>query len=128
MKANVKIGVVGTGLMGLPLAQRLGSLEIPTMAFNRTAQKMEPLRQTKVEIAASAEDILSQCEVLLVMLTNADAIKSLLLQPDLSFPLFIPGRDALSFRWAPLLRATVERSGDGSRRRLSRSSRVGKYS
>jgi 3-hydroxyisobutyrate dehydrogenase len=82
MNPKTKVGVVGTGLMGLPMAQRLGSLQISTVAFNRTVQKMEPLRQTAVEIASSADDILSQCQVLLVMLTNADAVRSLLLQPE----------------------------------------------
>jgi 3-hydroxyisobutyrate dehydrogenase len=82
MNEDTKIGVIGTGLMGLPIAERLGSLNIPTIAFNRTAEKMEPLRQTNVEIATSAKDVLVQCQALIVMLTNADAVRSLLLQPD----------------------------------------------
>lgn len=82
MHDNTKVGVVGTGLMGLPMAVRLAELNIPTMAFNRTAAKLKPLRQTAVEIATSAHDILTQCQTLIVMLTNVDAIESLLLQPD----------------------------------------------
>jgi 3-hydroxyisobutyrate dehydrogenase len=77
-----KVGIIGTGLMGLPMAERLAELNIPTMVFNRTAEKMEPLRQAAVEIATSVDDILTQCQVLIVMLTNADAVRSLLLQPD----------------------------------------------
>jgi 3-hydroxyisobutyrate dehydrogenase len=82
METGIKVGILGTGLMGLPMAQRLADLKIPTKAFNRTAAKLEPLQQTDVEIATSATDILQQCSVLVAMLTNADAVRSLLLQPN----------------------------------------------
>jgi 3-hydroxyisobutyrate dehydrogenase len=82
MNETINVGVIGTGLMGLPMAERLASLNIPTMAFNRTAAKMEPLRQSNIELAISTHDILTRCQALIVMLTNADAVRSLLMQPD----------------------------------------------
>ncbi|HEY9828574.1 MAG TPA: NAD(P)-dependent oxidoreductase, partial [Stenomitos sp.] len=82
MNVNTKVGLIGTGLMGLPMAQRLAELNVPTMAFNRTSAKLEPLRNTTVELAASVDEVLAQCQVVIVMLTNADAVRSLLLQPN----------------------------------------------
>jgi 3-hydroxyisobutyrate dehydrogenase len=78
----VKIGLIGTGLMGLPMAQRLLSASVPLVVYNRTASKLEPLRQAGAEIAASASDLLQQCQGVIVMLTNAQAIRQMLLSEE----------------------------------------------
>jgi 3-hydroxyisobutyrate dehydrogenase len=76
---QTRIGLIGTGLMGLPMARRLYGLQQPLMVFNRTSEKLESLRQTEVEIAPSVSELLQACGVVLLMLSNAQAIRAVLL-------------------------------------------------
>jgi 3-hydroxyisobutyrate dehydrogenase len=49
------------------------------MVYNRTPEKLETLRQTEVEIAPSVSELLQTCGVVLLMLSNAQAIREVLL-------------------------------------------------
>ena len=73
------IGFIGTGLMGLPMAKRLIAANMPLVAYNRTAEKLEPLRQMGANISATLPDLLKQCDCVITMLTNAAAVEELLL-------------------------------------------------
>lgn len=75
----MKIGLIGTGLMGLPMAQRLLAAEVSLMVYNRTAAKLEPLRSTQAEIATTVLDVLQQCQASILMLSNAQAIQQTVL-------------------------------------------------
>jgi len=71
-----KIGFIGTGLMGLPMAQRLIAAGHAVTAYNRTAAKLESL--TGAKIAASASEAIAASECVILMLTNAQAIQETL--------------------------------------------------
>ncbi|GAB4385693.1 MAG: NAD(P)-dependent oxidoreductase [Elainellaceae cyanobacterium] len=73
------IGFIGTGLMGLPMAQRLIKHDISVVAYNRTAEKLDPLKSDGATIAESVADLLQQAPVVLLMLTNAEAIRDTIL-------------------------------------------------
>ena len=73
------IGLMGTGLMGAPMAERLLLNGVAVMVYNRTPEKLAPLQQAGAEIAASVPDLLQQCEAVILMLSDADAIRSTLL-------------------------------------------------
>ncbi|HEY9642221.1 MAG TPA: NAD(P)-dependent oxidoreductase [Coleofasciculaceae cyanobacterium] len=77
-----KIGFLGTGLMGLPMAQRLLAAHVPLVVYNRTVAKLEPLRQAGAAVAATPADLLQQCQVVMTMLTDAQAIRDLLLSDE----------------------------------------------
>lgn len=49
----MQVGFIGTGLMGAPMAARLVEVGHSVTAYNRTASKLEPLRELGVEIASS---------------------------------------------------------------------------
>jgi 3-hydroxyisobutyrate dehydrogenase len=78
----VKVGLIGTGLMGLPMAQRLLAAQIPVVAYNRTASKLVPLQSAGAEIAPSVPDLLPPCAVAIAILTNAAAIHDCLLSEE----------------------------------------------
>ena len=40
----MKVAFLGTGLMGLPMAQRLLAADIQLVAYNRTPEKLAPLK------------------------------------------------------------------------------------
>lgn len=75
----MKVGFIGTGLMGLPMAQRLLDANIELVAYNRTPAKLEPLRVAGGAIAEHPHDAIRGCKCVILMLTDASAIQSVLL-------------------------------------------------
>ncbi|HEY9700664.1 MAG TPA: NAD(P)-dependent oxidoreductase [Trichocoleus sp.] len=80
--AIVKLGLIGTGLMGLPMVQRLLETDIAVVAYNRTIEKLEPLQATEAEIASSVSEVLQSCSAVLLMLSDASAIRSVLFSEE----------------------------------------------
>ena len=82
----MNIALIGTGLMGFPMAEKLLQAEFPTMVFNRSAEKAEPLRAQGAHIAASTAEAVSSAEVVILMLSDYLAIRETLFskeaQPD----------------------------------------------
>lgn len=75
----MKVGFIGTGLMGQPMAQRLLDAQLSVVAYNRTQSKLEPLRQAGAEIADSPDQVIQASECVILMLTNVEAIRAVLL-------------------------------------------------
>ena len=75
----MKVGFIGTGLMGQPMAQRLLDAQLSVVAYNRTQSKLEPLRQAGAEIADSLDQVIQASECVILMLTNVEAIREVLL-------------------------------------------------
>ncbi|MBD2081484.1 NAD(P)-binding domain-containing protein [Leptolyngbya sp. FACHB-17] len=73
----MKIGFIGTGLMGLPMAQRLITAGHSVTAYNRTDAKLESLVGATIATSSSQAIVASDCVIL--MLTNAEAIEQTLL-------------------------------------------------
>jgi 3-hydroxyisobutyrate dehydrogenase len=80
-KAETPIGILGTGLMGLPMAQRLLAVGLPVVAYNRTIAKLESLQTAGARVAETVPELLSRCSVVITMLTDAAAIQDTLLSP-----------------------------------------------
>lgn len=79
-----KIGFLGTGLMGGAMVRRLLDAKIPVVAYNRTASKLAPLKEAGAEITDSSIEAMQASECLILMLTNAEAIRSILLSEKAS--------------------------------------------
>lgn len=75
----MKVGFIGTGLMGLPMAQRLLDANIEVVAYNRTLSKLEPLQAAGAAIAEHPQDAIRDCDCVILMLTDASAIRNVLL-------------------------------------------------
>ena len=79
----MQVGFIGIGLMGLPMAQRLVEAEeIDLIAYNRTPGKLEPLQKAGVRIAQQPLEAIIGSDCIILTLTNASAIRSLLLSED----------------------------------------------
>jgi 3-hydroxyisobutyrate dehydrogenase len=73
----MKISFIGTGLMGLPMAQRLVNVGCcHLMAYNRTASKLAAL--TDAHIAQSPAAAIDHGDYIFLMLTDASAINTVL--------------------------------------------------
>lgn len=75
----MKVGFVGTGLMGKPLAQRLLCARIPVVVYNRTASKVEELKAAGAQVVEEPESAIASADCIILMLTNASAIEEVLL-------------------------------------------------
>ncbi|MBD1912178.1 MULTISPECIES: NAD(P)-dependent oxidoreductase [unclassified Leptolyngbya] len=78
------IGLIGTGLMGAPMAARLHAAGVPTMVWNRSSDKLASLQAQGVAIAPSLPHLFQETEAVLLMVSDARAIRSLLFSEDVS--------------------------------------------
>lgn len=75
----MKIGVLGIGLMGQPLALRLQDVGETVVAFNRTPEKLAPLQDAGIAIAESSDRLLDTCDCAILFLSDAAAIRATVL-------------------------------------------------
>lgn len=79
----LKIGVIGIGLMGLPMVERLLAAEYSVTVYNRTADKLMSLRSTTAEIVEQPIELVDRVDCVILMLTDDRAIESVLLTPEI---------------------------------------------
>jgi 3-hydroxyisobutyrate dehydrogenase len=70
----MKIGFAGAGIMGAPMARHLAEAGHDVRLWNRTREKAEEV--TGVTVADSPESAAGGADVVLTMLSNADAVMS----------------------------------------------------
>lgn len=75
MSGKLKIGYVGVGLMGMPMAKRLLSLGYAVRAFDISAQRMAEGREAGASAASSAADAVRGADVVLVNLPTPEAVE-----------------------------------------------------
>lgn len=72
----MKLGFLGVGLMGKPMIERLVSLGYKVIAYNRTIEKLEPLKSLGVKITNSPAEVIKETNATILMLSDITAIKS----------------------------------------------------
>ena len=75
------IGFLGTGLMGAPMARQLQLAGHQVYGWNRSAKKLDPLLATGIKRAETPADAIANSQLVVLMLTDADAIRTSLLSP-----------------------------------------------
>ena len=85
MKSNIKIAFIGTGLMGRPMAEKLLEANYQLVVFNRTKKKAVPLKAFRAKLAESANAAIQSANCIILMLTDAAAIRGVLF-PNTSSP------------------------------------------
>ena len=88
MSEQQTIGVVGTGIMGAPMARNLAKAGFPVIAYNRTAAKAEALRADGVTVAASPAEVGRAASIVITMVPDT---------PDVLAA--VEGEDGLAGRW-----------------------------
>ena len=73
-----KIGFIGIGLMGLPMAKNILKAGYNLKVFNRSQKKAEPLKEFGAEIATSIDDLVKDRDVVITMLTDDTAINEVM--------------------------------------------------
>jgi 2-hydroxy-3-oxopropionate reductase len=74
----VKAALIGTGLMGRPVARRLLAGGVPLTVFNRSPEPLQALAQLGAEVAGSAAEAVRGAEVVITMLPNGAVVGEVL--------------------------------------------------
>ncbi|GKS58353.1 3-hydroxy acid dehydrogenase [Nitrospira sp.] len=74
----MKVAVLGTGLMGRAIAERFLACRRPVVVYNRTTAKTAPLAALGAEVADTPDDAIRHASYVLLLLSDAEAIRSLL--------------------------------------------------
>lgn len=70
----MKIGIAGTGRMGAAMASRLMNCGHELTVWNRTAEKTGALAAAGAKVAATPAQLAGAAEIIITMLTDADAV------------------------------------------------------
>lgn len=79
---ETRVGFIGLGHMGLPMAQNILKKGFPLWVYNRTKEKATPLLEKGAKWAASAGDLAAQCDILVSMVANDDALNEIVDGPS----------------------------------------------
>nr|WP_313785913.1 NAD(P)-dependent oxidoreductase [Paenibacillus larvae] len=77
-----RIGFIGLGTMGLPMALNLVKKNYPVKIYNRTAEKAEKLVQSGAEQAFSPKEAAADTDVVFTMLSNDAVIREIFYGKD----------------------------------------------
>ena len=74
----MKIGFIGTGLMGFPMAKNLLDKSLDLNVFSRTIEKAKPLEKFGAKISNSLSEAVKDADIVITMLTDDAAVEKVL--------------------------------------------------
>jgi 3-hydroxyisobutyrate dehydrogenase-like beta-hydroxyacid dehydrogenase len=81
------VALLGTGLLGAPMALRLAATGLSVTVWNRTAARAEALRAAALEAVATPAQALGAAQVAILVLADAPAIRAVLGAPGVEHAL-----------------------------------------
>ena len=75
---NEEIGFIGLGVMGQPMALNLAKAGTKLVVWNRSSDKIEPLRAMGASAALEAADVFDRTRIVILMLVNEAALDAVL--------------------------------------------------
>lgn len=75
------IALLGTGLLGRAIAERLQSVGHTVTVYNRTTSKALPLQTCGITVVTRPEQAIAQADCVILLLADAAAIRAVLLTP-----------------------------------------------
>ncbi len=78
----IKVGFIGIGLMGLPMAKNLLKKGYTVKAFNRTKEKADKLKEFGAIVTKSIKEAVQDSDVVITMLTNDKSVSEVTNNPE----------------------------------------------
>ncbi len=78
----IKVGFIGLGSMGLPMAHNILKGELPLWVYNRTKEKATSLIEKGAKWAATPAELAAQCDIVVSMVANDDALTEIVDGPS----------------------------------------------
>ena len=73
-----RVGVIGLGLMGAPMAANFIKAGFPVTVWNRTAEKSQKLAKLGATVASSPAELAAQVDILLTIVSDPPALEEVL--------------------------------------------------
>ncbi len=77
-----RVGFIGLGIMGEPMARNLLKQGFPLTVYNRTRQKAEVLRAEGADVADSPRELASRAEIIITIVSDTPDVLSVVLGPN----------------------------------------------
>lgn len=68
--SKFKVGFVGLGLMGMPMAKNILKNKYPIIVWNKSSKKIKEIKNLGAEICENLIDLPNKCQVIIMMLAN----------------------------------------------------------
>jgi len=88
----MRVGFIGLGIMGLPMAKRLANAEMPLVVWNRRPGPAEELAGEGGRVARAPADVFAGADVIIIMLATGEAIDSVLGRGGSGFAAMVRGK------------------------------------
>lgn len=75
---KMRVGFIGLGLMGLPMAKNILKAGFPLTVYNRTGAKTEELKKLGATVAVSLTEVGANCDIVITMVTGPKEVKHVL--------------------------------------------------
>src|SRR3954462_10771948 len=72
------VAVLGTGIMGAPMARNLARAGLDVRAWNRSRERAEPLTEDGIAVYDEAAEAVRGAGVVLTMLADGDAVRTVM--------------------------------------------------
>lgn len=89
---TLRVGFVGLGDIGAPMAQRIHDAGHALRVFNRGAARAEPFAALGVPVAASAAELARECDIVCLCVSNGEAVEEVIFGPG---GIAVGGREGL---------------------------------
>jgi 2-hydroxy-3-oxopropionate reductase len=77
-----KIGFIGLGIMGLPMAKNLIKADYPLIAYDLNEKPLQELTQAGAQKATSNADVTANCDIIITMLPNSPDVQKAVHDPE----------------------------------------------
>ncbi|MDE3103523.1 MAG: NAD(P)-dependent oxidoreductase [Chloroflexota bacterium] len=77
-----RVGFVGLGIMGLPMARNLLKAGFPLAATNRTISRAEPLRAEGAPLCRTPKEVAERSDVVITIVTSSPDVEAVTFGPD----------------------------------------------
>lgn len=79
---DTRIGFIGLGIMGRPMATRLLGAGYDVTVWNRTPSKAEPLVASGARLGSSPKDVAARSEITITMVADTPDVRQVILGPE----------------------------------------------
>ncbi|WP_299293999.1 NAD(P)-dependent oxidoreductase [uncultured Tateyamaria sp.] len=73
-----KVALLGTGLMGFPMARNLAQAGVVVTAWNRTQAKADPLTANGAKVVAKASDAVTDADIIITMMSDGPTVLAMI--------------------------------------------------
>ena len=67
---KIKVGFIGLGLMGLPMAKNILKKKYSLIVWNRSSKNYKKIQKSGAKICQNLIDLPNQCHIIIMMLAN----------------------------------------------------------